>query len=321
MYAEAGVARTLLCSAAMRILVSSMIFLAACATEDPVGPPAPLPIDEIWADTIHPGDMIVTVPGTGSYDYLAATIEPLPGSAPLVDVRAIPKVADDAITFEQAIAAAHRAGITNEQLEAGAVTFALWGAGFTRLSAFDYLSYEGLKIRFVIIGGKNACAVGRVVDNLLNYSTSNVAKDAADLYAKIQTWVAANPTATGVPRNVIVASHSYGGAVAEYLAFERAGIVAGLGPLANAAMPFTIAAGVPALIPDYTFAGPSFRDLDDGWLYEIDRPDDPVHAMNPSGNPDGHQYDILFGNDYQGSYGVTTTAISCRSVPGPCPLP
>jgi hypothetical protein len=47
--------------------------------------------------------------------------------------------------------------------------------------------------------------------------------------------------------------------------------------------------------------------------------------MNPSGNGDGHQYDILFGDayrgDFHGSYGITTTDISCRGTPGACGAP
>jgi hypothetical protein len=310
----------------MRLSFAAPILaLAGCATDEPAGPPPPQAIDVIWQQTIHAGDLVVLVPGTGAYDYLAVPIEPLPGPAPVVDVRMIPKVASDAIVFEQAIAAAHRAGISNAELEAGAITFALWGAGFTRLDAFVYVSYEGLHIPIAILGGKNSCAVGLVVDNLLNYSTDSADKDAIDLYARTRTWLAAHPPASGAPRDVIVASHSWGGAVAEYLAFHLDAIEAANGPLADgsgvAPMAFTIAAGVPGYVPGYAFAGPSLRDLTEGVLYEIDRPDDPVHAMNPSGNPDGHQYDILFGDAFQGSYGVTTSELSCRGVPGACSLP
>ncbi len=218
--------------------------------------------------------------------------------------------------FEQAIGAAHRAGITDDELEAGAITFGLWGAGFTKLDGFDYLSYEGLRVHITVIGGENSCATGTVLDNLIAYSVANANTDASDLYARIQTWLAAHPATA--PRDVVVASHSWGGAVAEYLAFHLDAIAGKAGPLPGATMPFTIAAGVPGFIPSYTFAGPGMRPVGDNALYEIDRPDDPVHAVDPSGNPDGHQYDILFGDDYQGSYGVTTEAISCRGVPGPC---
>jgi hypothetical protein len=67
------------------------------------------------------------------------------------------------------------------------------------------------------------------------------------------------------------------------------------------------------------FAGPSFRDIGAGSLYETDRPDDPVHAMNPSGNGEGHQYSILVGDDFLGSYGVTTFELACHGVAGACP--
>jgi hypothetical protein len=293
----------------------------AVAVEPPPEPPLPVPIETVWTDTIHAGDLIALVPGTGSYDFLPATIEPLSGEQPVVDVRAFPKVADDAIVFEQAIAAAHRAGFSNADLEAGALTFGLWGAGFTRLHSFVYVSYDGIHLPIEILGGASACAHGRVVDNLLSYTTANIEHDARALYVAIQTWLAAHPGG-----NAVVASHSYGGAVAEYLAFELPTIAERLGPLANGAtIPFTIAAGVPALVVGYQFAGPSFRTLDGRALYEIDRPDDPVHAMNPSGNPDGHQYDILIGDAYlgryAGAYGITTTELSCRGVPGECPLP
>jgi hypothetical protein len=280
----------------MRI-AAAMTVLAACAAEPAPGPDLPRPLDAIWAKTVHAGDLVALVPGTGAYDYLAAPIEPLAGPEPLVDVRAISKVAGDAIVFEQAIAAAHRAGVDPETL-----TFGLWGAGFTKLQAFDYLSYEGVKIRVEILGGTNSCAVGTVLDNLLEYTLENAAKDAADLDRDIVAWRAAHPGAES-----IVASHSWGGAVAEYLAFH------------GGTSRFTIAAGVPAYVPSYGFAGPGLRDVGAASLYEVDRPDDPVHAMNPSGDPDGHQYDILFGDDFQGSYGVTTDALSCRGIPGPCP--
>lgn len=303
------------------VVLAGLISGCAVAVDTPPEPALPVPFETVWAETIHRGDLISLVPGTGAYDYLAATIEPLAGDRPVVDVRAFPKVADDAIVFEQAIAAAHRAGFSSADLEGGALTFGLWGAGFTRLHSFVYVSYEGIHLPIEILGGANACAYGRVIDNLLTYTTSNIERDARALYVAIQTWLAAHPGG-----DAVVASHSYGGAVAEYLAFELPTIAGRSGPLADdAQIGLTIAAGVPALVVGYAFAGPSFRTLDDRALYEIDRPDDPVHAMNPSGNPDGHQYDILIGDAYLGSYagayGITTTELSCRGVPGACPLP
>ncbi|MGE5186903.1 MAG: hypothetical protein ACM31C_32855 [Acidobacteriota bacterium] len=294
--------------------------LAGCAAEAPAADAPPLPIDTVWAASLHAGDLIALVPGTGAYDFLAATIEPL-GPDPVVDVRAIAKVADDAIVFEQAIAAAHRAGISDADLEAGAVTFGLWGAGFTSQGGFEYVSYEGLRIHVAILGGENTCATGLVLENLVNYTSGNARRDATDLYARVQAWLAAHPS-PGAPRDVIVASHSWGGAVAEYLARELPSIEAAGGPLADgggvAPMRFTIAAGVPAMIANYALAGPGLRDVSEGRLYEVDRPDDPVHALDPSGNPNGHQYDIVVGDTFLGSYGVTTTELACAGVPGPC---
>src|SRR5438132_13645781 len=106
----------------MRSLV--LLAVAACAADEPSAPELPQPLDAIWAQSIHPGDLIAMVPGTGSYDLLAAPIEQL-GPDPIVDVRQIPSVAGDAIVFEQAIGAAHRAGVPTDDL-----TFGLWGAGF-----------------------------------------------------------------------------------------------------------------------------------------------------------------------------------------------
>ncbi len=300
----------------------AVTLLGACATEPPtVATDLPDPLEEVLADSVHSGDLVVLVPGTASYDFLGATIDALPGERPRVDVRAFTKVADDAIVIEQAIAAAHRAGIPNAELESGAVTFGLWGAGFTRVTAFDYVSYEGLTIPIVVLGGKNSCAVGRVVDNLLNYSIQNAENDARNLYLDVQRWVTAHPTPS-----ITIASHSWGGAIAEYLTLHLETIAARSAPLGPIApIHLTIAAGVPGYVPGYSFAGPGLRDLEHGALYEIDRPDDPVHAMNPSGNPDGHQYDILAGDaylgTYLGAYGVTTMEISCRGAPGECPLP
>lgn len=56
-------------------------------------------------------------------------------------------------------------------------------------------------------------------------------------------------------------------------------------------------------------------------LYEVDRPDDPIHSLQLQNNSDGHQDTILFGSDFQGSYGVTTEAMSCGGMPGACVNP
>ncbi len=288
------------------------VALVGCAVEITPTPTGPDPLDVIWADSIHAGDLIAMVPGTGARDYLGVPIEAMPGDEPVVDVLANSMVASDAIVFEQAIGAAHRAGISNEALEAGAVTFGLWGAGFTRVKHFTYVSYERLHIPIEVLGGENTCATGLVVLNLLNYTTQNADTDASHLYADIQTWLAAHPAST-----VTLASHSWGGAIAEWLTVHQAAIAATHGPL-GAPIPFTISAGVPGAIPNYAFAGPGFRTVGDTALYEIDRPDDPVHAMNPSGDGDGHNYDIVVGAQFLGAYGVTTEALSCRGLPGDC---
>jgi hypothetical protein len=319
-------ARTLLVTRAMRSCFALACLLGACATDAQPAPPEGDPMDAVWPVAITPGDLVVLVPSTGAIDYLATPIQAMPGPVPLVDVRdpANAKVASDAIVFEQAIGAAHRAGITDQELEDGALTFALWGAGFTSLQAFDYQSYEGIRIRVTILGGTNSCATGLVVTNLLNYTKQNATIDATDLYTRTQAWFAAHPS-PGAPRHVIIDAHSWGGAVAEYLAYNLAAITAPLGPLTDgsgtATMPLTVADGVPAFLLGYTFPGPGLRGYTNAWIYEVDRPDDPVHAMNPSGNPDGHNYDILVGSDFLGSYGVTTTELACAGVAGICAKP
>jgi hypothetical protein len=297
----------------------ALVVLAGCAVE-PEPPAAPLPIDVVWGQSIHAGDLIVMVPGTGSFSYLVQPIEALGSGSPLVDVRQNATVAGDAVVLEQAIGAAHRAGFTATDLEAGALTFGMWGAGFTKLASFEYLSYEGIHIHVAVLGGENSAATGTIFSDLLNYSATAALTDAHDLYAKVQAWLAANPSPAGAARDVIFASHSWGGAVTEYLGFQLDEVEAAHGPL-GAQMPFTIAAGVPGIILGASLAGPGLRPFNTGELYEIDRPDDPVHALDPSGDSDGHQYDILFGDQFQGSYGVTTMELSCAGTPGECPVP
>jgi len=290
-----------------------VVVLAGCAVDDGAPTPSgPDPFETVWADSLQAGDLIAMVPGTKAYDYLGKTLDALPDAEPVVDVRAVMPLADDAIVFEQAIAAAHRAGLSDAQLEAGAVAFGLWGAGFTRVKAFTYVSWEHLHIRVAVLGGTNTCATGDVATNLLNYTVQNADTDATNLYTDLQAWLAVHPAS-----NVVLASHSWGGGIAEWLVAHRDAIAAKQGAL-GAALPFAIAAGVPGYMVGYQFAGPGFRSIGDIALYEVDRPDDPVHAMDPSGNPDGHQYDIVFGDAFQGAYGLTTTALSCRNVAGPC---
>jgi hypothetical protein len=299
----------------MRMLLAAFGLTGCALAEHEAGPP-PSPIEAVWEDSIHTGDMFVLVPGTGSYGLLGTPIDALSGPKPDVDVRTMSPVANDSIVFEQAIGAAHRAGITNAELEDGSVTFGIWGVGFTTRTDFIYVSYEGIRVPIHVLGGTSKCAVGSVPDNLLNYNTANAAADATDLYVKTQTWLTAHPNY--VPQNVIVASHSWGGAVAEYLAFERDTIQSTNGPLLNATINFTIAMGVPEWVPSYSFAGPGLRDVTDGKLYEVDRPDDPVHKLDLTAKGGGHQYTILFGDDFKGSYGVTTEQLSCDGTPGPC---
>lgn len=301
------------------------VTLTACATEPPPAGPTPDPLDTIWGKAIRPGDAIVLVPGTGSFDHLAKAIDALPGPMPTVDVHAMPDVALYAVVFEQAIGAVHRAELPNDTLTSGATPLVVWGVGFAKTTSFEYVSYEGLHVPITVIGGKSTCASGDVLANLLRYTQTDAQTDATDLYARTKTWLAANPPASGEPRNVIVSGHSWGGAVSEWLAFHASDIEAAGGSLADASgvatMRFTIAAGVPGFVPGYAFAGPGLRDLAEGSLYEIDRPDDPVHAMNPSGNGYGHQYVILDGDAFLGEYGVTTTALTCNGVPGACTSP
>jgi hypothetical protein len=286
--------------------------LVGCDADEQVGPDLPQPIDVVWARSIHAGDMFVLVPGTGSYDYYATTIDPMADPVE-INPRTMVPIANDAIVLEQAIAAAHRAGIPNEQLEDGTINFGMWGVGFKGThTAFTYTSYEGIRIPINILGGASTCAFGGVQANLLNYNKTDANLDATDLYLKTQAWLKTHPAT-----NVIVASHSWGGAVAEYLAQELPTIESANGPL-GAKMDFTISMGVPGFVLGYTFNGPGLRDVSEGMLYEVDRPDDPVHALHLGEPGGGHQYDITFGDDFQGSYGITTEQMSCESVPGPC---
>jgi pimeloyl-ACP methyl ester carboxylesterase len=311
----------------VRALVIAPLFAAliGCAVDEPPPGAAPSVLDRLWGDTIRSGDVLVLVPGTGSFDYLGDPIEKL--ASPVVDVRTHEVVRSDAVVFEQAIAAAHRAGFTDEQLEAGELTFLLWGAGFQRLEHFDYISYDHIRVRIDILGGTNSVASGLIEDNLLEYTAENANIDARDIYTRLQGWLAAHPSSR--PRNAVMMSHSWGGAVAEYLALEQPTIAAELGPLADgdgtAAMPFTVAAGVPAFILGYPLLGPVVRDYERPWgkmyVYEHDRPDDPVHAMSFNGDFGGHHYNIVVGEELEflGAYGISTMELSCHGAPGACP--
>src|SRR5204862_77348 len=130
---------------AMRAWIGLLSLVTGCAlAEGEPQAPTPSKLDAAWAKSIRRGDVIVLIPGTGSVDYLGTPIEALGSDHPVVDVHDHEKVREDAVVFEQALAAAHRAGITDAEIESGALTFLLWGAGFTKLSAFDYVSYDGV---------------------------------------------------------------------------------------------------------------------------------------------------------------------------------
>ncbi|HTL35216.1 MAG TPA: hypothetical protein VL326_18940 [Kofleriaceae bacterium] len=305
----------------MRSLVLlSLALCASCATTEPASPQLPEPLEQAFTSTLRAGDVIVLVPGTGARDYLGTTIDALPGEVPTANVREVEMVEQDAVVFEQAIGVTQRAGLSREQIESGTVTFLLWGAGFERVGSFDYISYDGVRIRVEVLGGKNAVADGLIQDHYFDYSRENVDRDARDIYTRLAGWLVKHP---GEGRNAVVVSHSYGGAVAEYLALEHDAIAAE--PLPGAtALPFTIAAGVPPYVLGYDFLGKT-RALDlhpkDGspsLVYEIDRPDDPVHNMTFQGDFHGHHYNILFGDEFIGSFGITTDELSCGDVPGEC---
>lgn len=322
--ARRRLAQRVLCPTAMRIAAAAVLIgsLVGCM-DNASGPPAQAAQIDYTA-AIRTGDLMLLVPGTGSLDYLGTPIETLAGSNtdPIVDVRQVEKVAGDSVVFEQAIAMAHRAGFTNDQLASGALTFAIWGAGFQKLNQFEYVSYEGIQLHILVLGGQNTCATGSIFSNLLNYSTTNADIDAKDLYSRTRAWLNANTSETGQARHVIVASHSWGGAVAEWLQMNLPQYEAELGVLNDgqdkAPMALTVSDGVPFMILNHPLMGPGTYTMTEGMLMEVDRPDDPVHKLSTSGNGGGHMYTILFGSDFQGSYGITTEEMSCDGVPGEC---
>jgi hypothetical protein len=264
------------------------ILLAACATT-PASPVAPLPTDAIWAASIHPGDLVVAVPGTGAFDSLGTFID----QSAVIDRRANPDV--NPIALEQAIAAAQRAGV-----DPAAVELAVWGTGATQRASFEYRSLAGPVVTFTVLGGENSCATGHISDNLLKYTRDNADVDARDLAARI----------AGRSQQVTIVAHSWGGAVAEHLALDHLG---------DASIAFVFAAGVPKLIAGEGMMGPGMKPEGTASLYEVDRPDDPVHALDFQWDIEGHQYDIMWGSDFRGSYGITTEDMSCHDEPGACP--
>ncbi len=299
------------------------LLLACAACTDPVAPPPPgeLPEERVWADTIRPGDVVVIVPGTGSFTGLGALIEAEidpanPTEPPLFDAREYLINVDP---LEGAVAATRRAG-----LDANQVTYAMWGAGITKVAAFRYKSADGQVVTIDVIEGRSACSDGGPADNILNYNQGNADKDGRDLYKHGQDYLAA-----GSPdRNVILVSHSWGGVVAEYVASNLATFEHDHGPLGGN-LTFVVAAGVPGYVPGFTTFGDGFRTVEskaDGVAsavksFEVNRADDPVHALNPLRTGAGHHYIIMFGEQYVGWYGVTTDELSCAGIPGICPAP
>lgn len=299
----------------MRAAYAIALLIACTDDVGPTDPPRDL-FEEVWSASIRTGDIVVVVPGTGSFSTLGLYIENENGK---FDGRTY-RVSVDPI--EGAIAAAQRAGFTDAELEAGKIKFALWGAGITKFGRFDYTSIGGLHLSFDVIGGLSACGTGGIPENLGNYNAGNAEKDARDLYRRLQSYLAT----TASDRNVTLVSHSWGGAVAQYFASFQATLQKDEGPLGGNAA-FVVAAGVPGLVPGFETHGPGFRTVessDEGVTaavksYEVDRPDDPVHTFDPNENGQGHHYVIMFGDTYMGWYGVTTDELSCDTTPGRCP--
>lgn len=301
---------------------------AVAACTDVALPPEDPPdlFEQVWGETIRRGDVIVAVPGTGGFSTLGVKIEELidPAQADATVVFDGRTAVLNVQVLEEAIAAAQRAGFTEVDLEAGAVTLAMWGSGITKLTAFDYESLGGLRVRFEIVGGTSVCANGGIFENLPNYNEGNAELDARDLYERTRSWLAGRP---GNGRNVVLVSHSWGGIVAEYTAKHLATFEVEHGGLPGAELAFVVAAGVPAFVPGFTRLGPGFRTIDsvDGEVtaavrtYEVDRPDDPAHTFDPSSTGNGHSYIIMFGDEYRGFYGITTDELSCGTTPGICP--
>lgn len=290
-----------------------MAFVTSCMTSSPTDDPPPFdPLSRVWSETIRRGDVIVAVPGTSTYSTLGAYIEE---HAPAeIDGRAVLPTVE---VLEAEIAAAERAGFTSAEVEAGAVTLALWGSGITKMTSFRYKSLAGLHVTIQVIGGTSVCAIGGIPENLGNYNAGNADKDSRDLYRKTQAFLGTLPAAA---RNVVLVSHSWGGLVAEFFASNLATYTHDYGPLPGAQIAFVQAAGVPPFVPGYTPFGPGFRTVGDATrVYEVDRPDDPAHTFAIDGNGGGHHYVIMFGDVYQGWYGITTDKLACGGTPGICP--
>jgi hypothetical protein len=310
------------------MLGRTLPFLAiatACATDpEPPVPPGATELQRVWAETIRPGDAIVAVPGTGGYSTFGVHVEAVIDPARPGDVFDGRTYEGGVNTLEAAIASARRAGISGEELEAGAVDLAVWGAGITKLTSFRYRSIEGFEVTFDVIGGTSVCADGGVVENLGSYNEGGADTDADDLHRRVAQWLAGEGRAD---RNVVLAGHSWGAVVAEYLASRFATYQSANGAWPGATLAFVVAGGVPAFVPGFRTLGPGIRTVTseafDGpavvRTYEVTRPDDPIRTLNPLGNGSGHHYIIRVGEQYLGWYGITTDELSCEGVPGRCP--
>jgi hypothetical protein len=302
-----------------------LAIVTACATDaEPTVPPSATGLEQVWGETIRPGDAIVAVPGTGGYSTLGIYIEAEVDPTRPTDVFDGRAHAGSVEVLDGAIASARRAGITDEALAAGAVDLAIWGAGITKLTAFRYRSLDGLEVTFDVVGGTSVCANGGVFENLPNYNQGAADRDADDLHRRVGQWLARTGR-TG--RNVILVSHSWGAVVAEYLAASFATYQSANGAWTGASLAFAVAGGVPALVPGFQTLGPGLRTISstafDGTAevrtYEVTRPDDPIRTLNPHGNGGGHHYIIMVGDEYLGWYGITTDKLACAGVPGICP--
>jgi hypothetical protein len=295
-----------------------LAIMTACATDaEPPVPPGATGLEQVWGETIRPGDAIVAVPGTGGYSTLGIYIE---AAADVFDARTHVESVE---VLEGPIASARRAGISDDALEAGAVDLALWGAGVTK-PAFRYRSLDGLVVTFDVVGGTSVCANGGIFENLSNYSHGSAETDADDLHRRVGPWLARGGR---TDRNVILVSHSWGGTVAEYLATHFATYQSANGAWPGATLAFVVAGGVPGIVPGVPALGPGLHTVSstafDGpaevSAYEVDRPDDPIRTLNPHGNGGGHHYVIMVGDEYVGWYGITTDQLACAGVPGICP--
>src|SRR5262245_13956480 len=114
-------------------IMGILVILTACATDaEPTVPPSATELEQVWGETIRPGDVIVAVPGTGGYSILGAPLEAeidATGPTAVFDGRRHENGVD---VLEASIASVRRAGISDAELEAGAVQLAVWGAGITK---------------------------------------------------------------------------------------------------------------------------------------------------------------------------------------------